>query len=310
MSTPMRMNVAKLREWLKSYRATAKQRANMRVINAQFIFLFQGNADDDLPEHITEEDFLAVPGEGKDHPQPGIYTVKVVTDDSTDDNEEIITEKSAEWKTPTTDNSPLASDSSVLKGYQWQLDQARVDVTRAKKDTREAEERARVARDELQSTADALNSKNRELVMAQIERDEANYQRELADRREAATTAELEAFKARGEELAPVAREVTAVLVDRAIEQFGFEPVAQKREMFDRMQEEICIDLMTNLENTLALVRHGILRWDPVRMMIFRAYGIDAGETCPPVGWAPPPPPAEEVPAEGRTVDPSTDEVH
>lgn len=303
-----RKNVARLREWLRNYRTAAKKNSDSRIMSAQFIFLFQGDGPDELEEEITEQDFLAVPGEGGDHPRPGVYKVKVITKESTEDEEEIITEKEGEWKAPSTDSAPNEAGTSILKVMQYAVDQARVDATRAKKDAREAEERARAANAELQTYVSALAEKNKELIQAQIERDESSYQRELAERREDAVAAELEAVKQRGEELAPVAREVTAVLVDRAIEQFGFEPVAQKREVFERMQEEICIDLMSDIQLTLQLVRIGKLRWDAVRMMIFRAYNVDPGETCPPEGWTPPPPP-EDVPAEGQTVD-SGNEVH
>lgn len=303
-----RRSLTSVRDWLRRFRASAAKNASaeMRGCAYEFTFRAAGDKDSDWLE-ITEAEFVGEDSAGG-HPMPGAYKVRVLAADG----DTVLEEREGEHVTGDTvlgfadraESSDMAgSIRAISASWQQTLHAVHADNARLRTEMAQAGERERKAREEAGASLDAIAMLKADLLTARLERDEAIFQRDESLVREEAAIEELAAIKRRGSELAPVAESAVKVLVDRGIEQFlGEPPRAQEREAVEEAQQEVFAALVSpsGLPHTLALVHAGLLAWDPIRVGVITVYGVDPGETPPPVTWQPPDIPDDDEPNEAE----------
>lgn len=293
-----------LQGWLRTLRAKAITAADPLLMHAVYRFFYQTDIEDEEgPQEfeISEEEFSATQGEDKGgHPQIGTYTVRVFRRE--EDGGTLMFEQSGDYvqMSPASPFNALMQQQdpglmlgrSVAASFQLSLQNAHASEARERNKALLAEEREAKVKEENRNFHDAINELRKQIHATELERDEANFQREQAEQREKAKTEELEAIRSRGGELAPVADQAVKSFFDRFLEQFGMVPVAQEREAFDAACDAVAVSLMRpeNLGRTLELVHQGVLEWIPVAVLIAAAYGVNPGKRPPPSTWRPPMP--------------------
>lgn len=284
-------NLAKLRSWLKEFKAKAALGEDPSLFHVEYLYFFTAPGDGEEPEEIEELDLFATSHDERGHPMPGVYTVKIVNKETG----EIIRESEGTWREAKEvshdeeDKEKRANDpAGIARGAKIQIENSVYDIQRYRKAAVEAEEKLENNRRKLDEYVDAQLELKQRISQLTQERDEAIVQRKNAEDREQAREIELEAFKSAGGELAPLAEGAVSRFVDRAAEILELHNPALHREAFQFAQEDVASDLLANLPVMIGLVHEGVLKWPSVRMIIFSGLAVDPGPEVVPVEWEPP----------------------
>jgi len=296
-----RTTLSALREFVRDFRAKAATGADPDLLTLRWEFAYSGSVDGEDRITLTDDEFWAEEGEGKGWPRPGLYFVRafapgIAGERVTFDRTGILF--SADGRLETFRERGGSETSHVLawsRSHSQRYLELHADLARERTLRLQCEERERRTRDEWQAQADAIITIKKENLALRIERDEHLIRRQEAEQVADIARQELEDVEARGAELAPVASQAVATVVDRFFENMGYQTHEVPAAYRDAI-EEIAVWVVSNPDVWTELVPMG-LPYEAVRILLQRA-GMDPGPTPPAPGtWHPTPPdePAPEV---------------
>lgn len=276
----MKKNLAKLRSWLKDFRANATLGRDPQDINLSYVFIFQAEGSDDQTE-IEELDFFASRNDERGYPMPGTYTVNVINQDG-----DVVETQQGTWaeakESPAEEEDRKNDPTGNARASRMQVENAVFDIARYRKAVVEAEERNEMLRRSRDDYADGQLLLKQEIVVLKTERDQAVIARDEAIIREQAREEELKALEAAGGELALPMQESTRAGINQVLKRVGIgDPLHEEK-------ESILEELVSQVGPLLRLVHEGVISWDAARTLLEERYGYEFDPEEPPaVDWRP-----------------------
>lgn len=301
-----------IRRTYKRYLATWTKDANLEYLEAKRRFTWTPVEEDDIDvvaKEIDESDFLAEAGEPGGHPMPGTYRVEFYNttgggedEEDEDGGEEVILDGftlEGEYEDQESNLERVASQSNgestmrfVAASQRLQMEAVHSDLARLRAAESRQEERIAKVQATLDTQRDALYQAKDDTRKALMERDDMERAAlEAIDERDAMSERMAEMVR-KGGQFAPVAEVATKAMVDRMLAQLGIENTADDVVALRDAQFELCAAMIArqNLPVMLLLCITDAVPWQPVRILIIEAYGVDPGAVPPEVEWQPPHP--------------------